>query len=123
MNTLCRCMFYLIPPIYLSDIAIFTNLCSQFKLFLIYLVRFKYILISFDRIDQSPYLPPWLSGRALDKNLSLFWLLEGPWFESRLRPTFLVIFGHFIPTLPHQFEYKKLLLFLQKGNKSQRISF
>ena len=60
-------------------------------------------------------MPPWLSGRPLDKKFSIFWSLEGPWFES----WFLAIFGHFISTLQHHFAYKKVLLFLQKWNLSE----
>ena len=63
-------------------------------------------------------MPPWLSGKALDKTSHFFCFLEGPWFESWLIPTFLAIFGHFISTHQHHFAYRKLLLFLQKGNSS-----
>ena len=48
-------------------------------------------------------MPPWLSGKALDKIFSLFWSLEGPRFESWVRPTFLVIFGHFISSHQQHF--------------------
>ena len=61
-------------------------------------------------------MPPWLSGKALDKTSHFFCFLEGPWFESWLIPTFLAIFGHFISTHQHHFTNRKLLLFLQKGN-------
>ena len=78
---------------------------------LYFLVTFCYIGNSFVLLSESNVMPPWLSGRALVKKFSLFFLSGRTLVQIQVETN---IFGHFDMTTQDKFGFRKPPLVLHK---------